>query len=1186
MRKTFLKVSLLAVLGLGMSASFTSCKDYDSEIDDLQGQIDQLKSKVTEIENLVKGGSVITGVTQAADGGVTFTMSDGKTVTIPAGKNGKDADVWTIVKNAEGAYYWAKNGEITEFPAQGPAGVAEPGICYVPNEDGFFYEYNPATGESKKTDIEWRSKGGNLSAVATEDKVILTGVVDADGKPADDITIWRSMFVKSLVVKPELYLDGIEATRYEVVNAGNALKTNGADGSATQDVPYSLDDQTKKTTATVAKGQPFSYEEIVTNGNKTPIVINEKATIAYALNPNNAVIDGMNYELLIDDIEVVNRGSGVSGEVLGVVRGENGTIDVTYQLSGTDKLAPYSTTKDGKEVGNVTDWTFMALQVQNPQNDSNLVTSDNVAILKETVALTHLMVDANVPVATKTWAETSNTAALALQEVANNPLVVANTPVAPVLQAPYNVNFNLAEHIAIAATRFTNMIEGDGVKTDVNGDNAQNDTQAKKEDVLITLAEAAEKYELTANYSLVTYTVAPNETSEDRFASISNSTSGIVTPMYVDNAGNSVATSSTAGRSAIGRRPLVYITLTNAKGQIALAGFVKIQWVEKEAASTSTILASAKVPYICDYNVNSTWEQITGKIYEDLGVTPEEFFNNYELVSETAVYEEIDGEMVNTTGNKDVAMGTAAYGTWSWTDYEGGTGAHTQKLVFNITNKNYETWYPTFKNNKFAGYDVTTTPVTKTLYAQFKPKTYNRVVYMGFNITVIGAPAANYVTKLASQWSTDMEVAPINPAVPGQTTAETPVQKATGYPYAAAMSMNFTSVWVGGQPVLKDADALYNFGGKADSPYLLKPNKAQYNFAAEQANVVGLSGTEYKISLAGKIDKKVVDIHALYATAQKDGKDNGAAQPIAVITSSNPDQYGHTNATLDGASDWEVISMVPYYTIGTSGAVLTPSRVGASTDEWTVASYACDIVNAQPFNKEAPAITFNVEMVVTYGQVNNEDGEQPNPAYSCELVIPGEYELMVGVGRPLAINSTNTDNLQDAVNSYVLVSKLFSMSDWQGHLLWNTSRTGKVTANTFNGTDLAKFWLSQASGDNSIAGYQVSNWPNEEKAGITVDVTAAKVSDTNAYSDDLKNFFDVYVDKDLTLVADKTPVEGNKTTVTDIKDLNDLKITWTNNGSAVVKNIYVFVPVYITYVWGENVLIGHAMITVEPTLSE
>ncbi len=32
------------------------------------------------------------------------------------------------------------------------------------------------------------------------------------------------------------------------------------------------------------------------------------------------------------------------------------------------------------------------------------------------------------------------------------------------------------------------------------------------------------------------------------------------------------------------------------------------------------------------------------------------------------------------------------------------------------------------------------------------------------------------------------------------------------------------------------------------------------------------------------------------------------------------------------------------------------------------AEYACDIVNAKQFDKNAPAITFNVDMVVTYGR--------------------------------------------------------------------------------------------------------------------------------------------------------------------------------------------------------------------------
>ncbi len=65
---------------------------------------------------------MITSVSQNADG-VTFTLSNNQTYTVTNGKDGaagKDADVWTIEKNAEGALYWAKNGVITNIPLRAP----------------------------------------------------------------------------------------------------------------------------------------------------------------------------------------------------------------------------------------------------------------------------------------------------------------------------------------------------------------------------------------------------------------------------------------------------------------------------------------------------------------------------------------------------------------------------------------------------------------------------------------------------------------------------------------------------------------------------------------------------------------------------------------------------------------------------------------------------------------------------------------------------------------------------------------------------------------------------------------------------------------------------------------------------------------------------------------------------------
>lgn len=1222
MRKTFLKVSLLAVLGLGMSASFTSCKDYDPEIDNLQSQIDQLKSKVTEIENLVKGGSVITGVTQAADGGVTFTMSDGKTVTIPAGKAGKDADVWTIVKNAEGAYYWAKNGEITEFPAQGPAGengVAEPGICYVPNEDGFFYEYNPATGESKKTDIEWRSKGGNLNAVATEDKVILSGFLDENGEEGQ-VTIWRSMFVKSLVVKPELYLDGIEATRYGVINQ-QTIKTNYAQNAT----PVATKDS--EDGATLKKGAPVSYSlNAKQNGDKIMYYENEIATLAYGLNPSNAVTEGMKWNLLFDNIEVVNRNrsSFLDGEVLGTEKDGNGNIIVTYQLNNTEYLAPYDY-ESGENWDNDDNWTMMALQAANMATDSALAVSNNVFIAKERIGLVHLAVNNNVAGAFNTWKQTWNTAALATAEKENtvftaNPAYtsVLETP-AEVLEVAYNQTYDLASHIKIETLTWTPMIDGDAATQKENEQLNWYKNEAAKSG-LMTLADAAKKFNLTANYELVPYTIKPNQTSEDQFAQINKET-GVVTPCWVNTNGESIAIpGTTQGRSAIGRKPMVYVTLSGADGNIVLAGFVKLIYTEAAKVLPGITLAEKRIPYICDYTVSSTWEQITGAVYEQIGVTPEEFSNYFKAIcadgseydpktstSPIQVYVEVNGEM-KTMGQQSFKAETGkdlklAYnlGTFEWDENENGT--HTQELSLNITNTDYQCWYPTYNSNGVHnGYSVTTDAVSKKLYAKFFNKTNNTTVYIGFDVTVIGAPAADYTGKLVSQWSTDLEVAPINPAVPGQTENKN-VQALTGYNFASAMSMNFTSVWNGGQPTLINYAAEYNFTNDK-APYLLTQRPAQYSFAAAQDTVTGVSGAQYKI-LRKKLYNGTTNLgdntQAIYAA--KINPDNGKAdednaQPIAVITSSKEvigiaarAEVLNAGSTTD-AYRWEVISMLPYYNESTnSHAPYTPSygKTIGSTG-WKYGQFACDIVNAKAFDKNAPAITFNVEMRVNYTQLTDENKAAIAEADQCTLVIPGKYDLMVGVGRPVALNKANEGELQDAVDGYVLASKLFSMVDWQGHLLWNTSRNGTVTANTFNNTNLAHYWLSQDK-------YTVEEWPTNvtyndkdntpvKGAAIVIDLKNALVGETPD-GKKLGKFHEVYVDKELTLECTTSGiVNDNIASFADVELLDDITIEWENNGSTVTKNIYVFVPIYINYVWGQDIFLGYATITVKPTLSE
>ncbi|MDE7146033.1 MAG: DUF4988 domain-containing protein, partial [Duncaniella sp.] len=178
MNKKFINGLLLATLVVGSAGSFTSCKDYDDDIDNLQSQIDGINVTIGQLQELISSGKVIKDVTSNADG-VVITMTDGKTYTITNGKNGangadgKNATVWTI--NSDG--YWCEDGKVTEWKAVGTDGKngtdgtngtngtdgtngtnGQNGEYYVPNvETGCFDIYRD--GEKiKSTDIKWRQE--------------------------------------------------------------------------------------------------------------------------------------------------------------------------------------------------------------------------------------------------------------------------------------------------------------------------------------------------------------------------------------------------------------------------------------------------------------------------------------------------------------------------------------------------------------------------------------------------------------------------------------------------------------------------------------------------------------------------------------------------------------------------------------------------------------------------------------------------------------------------------------------------------------------------------------------------------------------------------------------------------------------------------------------------------------------
>ena len=124
MRKKYLSALLFGALLFASAGTFTSCKDYDDDINGLRTEITDLKSAVTELQNAVQNGKYVTAV--SGNGNViTFTFSDGSTtpITIET-ESGEPSQTVTIgedgevIINGEGiGYYTTKTPSEAEVEA-------------------------------------------------------------------------------------------------------------------------------------------------------------------------------------------------------------------------------------------------------------------------------------------------------------------------------------------------------------------------------------------------------------------------------------------------------------------------------------------------------------------------------------------------------------------------------------------------------------------------------------------------------------------------------------------------------------------------------------------------------------------------------------------------------------------------------------------------------------------------------------------------------------------------------------------------------------------------------------------------------------------------------------------------------------------------------------------------------------
>ena len=315
-------------------ASAVSCQDLSKEVDALTKDVASLKTQLADLQKAIDEGAILKSVS-SKDGVLTIVTSTG-TYTIKDGKDGKDADVWTIGTDG----YWYKNDKKSEWKAvgepgqpgnpgnpgtpgtTGPAGT--PGDYYKPNEEtGCFdrYSWDAEAGAyvlAEETDIRFAAEDA-VSVVWDEDSDSLI-VVDEDGE-FSKLALTRDLksleFVATNPYDAETYgvgtFDVLPVAKFYMLKGTHV----GAAGVLTADV--------------LASNKPiFSYRVNPANADideDLVDILNRKAIMTRASGDNDDIIDfnGLWDENPVLDIEPED------GEIFVELQVVHGTTAASYK---------------------------------------------------------------------------------------------------------------------------------------------------------------------------------------------------------------------------------------------------------------------------------------------------------------------------------------------------------------------------------------------------------------------------------------------------------------------------------------------------------------------------------------------------------------------------------------------------------------------------------------------------------------------------------------------------------------------------------------------------------------------------------------------------------------------------------------------------------------------------------------
>ena len=396
MNKKFLSAILFGALMVTSTGTFVSCKDYDDDIKDLQGQIDANKAGIEELKKLIGEGDYVTNVAKDGDNiVVSFKNAGNKTIEL------KD-EVGSICKVENGELYIdnkatgikvSADAPVTEFK---PAVKVEDGKWAVLQEDGTYKTTGiPASGvtvtgsqtdgftltiydkDGKATEVKLPTATSRITGLSLGVNKILTLAA---------ATPWNLEQNKNVITKASDW-KGPKT----LPNAGDVVYSNVAKDPIDLRInPVDIDATGITFTLTNSKNETLNYVELTAKEYKeeyqtVPQTVQSKAAYGnglYTLVLDNFVVAKANAGDFKEELEAIEVKDGEDTKYIGYAVNANSSYRTAYKVvvntGEAEGLAKYNINADvDKDLGAETAEEFTGIEVGKAYE----VTFDNPAAL-------------------------------------------------------------------------------------------------------------------------------------------------------------------------------------------------------------------------------------------------------------------------------------------------------------------------------------------------------------------------------------------------------------------------------------------------------------------------------------------------------------------------------------------------------------------------------------------------------------------------------------------------------------------------------------------------------------------------------------------------------------------------------------------------------------------------------------